>query len=98
MPFCSQNAHIQKVLVRCAQSRAASATPSKRSIRNQKALARVNGTSRRASGWAGENVARSGGTHPGQRKTARTCLIPLQVDAILARLHVEYRVISSWSI
>ena len=26
-PSCSQNAHAQKVLVRCAQSRAASATP-----------------------------------------------------------------------
>ena len=26
-PSCSQNAHTQKVLVRCAQSRAASATP-----------------------------------------------------------------------
>jgi hypothetical protein len=31
---------------------------------NQKALARVTGTSRRASGWEGEKVARSWGTHP----------------------------------
>jgi len=29
-------------------------------IRKQKALARANGTSRRASGWVGEKVARSG--------------------------------------
>ena len=59
-PSCSQNAHDETVLVRCAQQRATSATPSKRGIRNWKALARVTGTSRRASGWAGENVVRSG--------------------------------------
>jgi hypothetical protein len=27
----------------------------------------------------------------------RSCLMPLQLDAIFARVHVEYRVISSWS-
>jgi len=32
-----------------------------RNARLEKALARVNGTSRRASGWAGEKVARNGG-------------------------------------
>ena len=37
------------------------ATPSMRSEEDWKALARVNGTSRRASGWAGEKVARSKG-------------------------------------
>ncbi len=31
-----------------------------RNARPEKALARANGTSRRASGWAGEKVARSG--------------------------------------
>jgi len=32
-----------------------------RDMVNRKALARANGTSRRASGWAGEKVARSDG-------------------------------------
>jgi hypothetical protein len=58
-PFCSQNAHDKTVLVRCAQSRAASATPLNRGLANWWALARANGTSRRASGWAGEKAARS---------------------------------------
>jgi hypothetical protein len=40
--------------------------PPMKGIRNRKALARANGTSRRASGWAGENDARSWDhpTHP----------------------------------
>ena len=58
-PPCSQNAHDETVLVRCAQLRAALATPLTRDEENWKALARVNGTSRRASGWAGEKVARN---------------------------------------
>jgi hypothetical protein len=42
------------------------ATPFKRGMKNRKALAWANGTSRRASGWAGEKVARSWDhpTHP----------------------------------
>ena len=36
------------------------ADPLRQSGENRKALARANGTSRRASGWAGEEVARSG--------------------------------------
>ena len=47
-------------IVRCAQERAASATPLTRGNEECKALARDNGTSRRANGWAGEKVARSG--------------------------------------
>jgi hypothetical protein len=43
-PPCSQNAYDQNVLVRCAQERAASATPSKKGIRNRKALAKGNDT------------------------------------------------------
>jgi hypothetical protein len=39
-PLCSQNAHDEAVLVRCAQSRATLATPLKRSIKNWKILAR----------------------------------------------------------
>ena len=46
-------------VVRCAQLRAALATPLKGGRGNWKALARANGTSRRASGWARENVVRS---------------------------------------
>jgi hypothetical protein len=38
-PPCSQNAHGETVLVRCAQLRAALATPLKGGIRNWKALA-----------------------------------------------------------
>ena len=41
--------------------------------RKQEALARAKGTSRRASGWAGEKAARSGGlirVIPGQRTRA----------------------------
>jgi hypothetical protein len=40
-PPCSQNAHNETVLVRCAQLRAALATPLKRGIGNWKALDRV---------------------------------------------------------
>jgi hypothetical protein len=36
------------------------AAPLNRGMANRKALARANGTSRRASGWADEKVARSG--------------------------------------
>jgi hypothetical protein len=41
-----------------------------RDMVNRKALARATGTSRRASGWAGEKVARSEGYlgHPAERK------------------------------
>jgi hypothetical protein len=39
-PLCSQNAHDKTVLVRCAQLRAALATPLKGGIGNWKALAR----------------------------------------------------------
>ena len=59
-PLCSQNAHDQNVLVRCAQLRAALAAPLERDEEDRKALARAHGTSWRASGWAGERVARSG--------------------------------------
>jgi hypothetical protein len=59
-PSCSQNAHDKNVLARCAQSRTALATPFTRDEESWKALARANGTSRRASGWAGAKVARSG--------------------------------------
>src|SRR5207244_5397795 len=45
-PSCSQNAHDETVLVRCAQLRAALATPFKRGMKNRKALAWANGTSR----------------------------------------------------
>jgi len=45
-PPCSQNAHDETVLVRCAQSRAASTTPSTRGEEDWTALARANGTSR----------------------------------------------------
>ena len=45
-PPCSQNAHDETVLVRCAQLRAALATPFKRGMKNRKALAWANGTSR----------------------------------------------------
>ena len=48
-PLCSQNAHDQNVLVRCAQLRAALAAPLERYEEDRKALARANGTSRRAS-------------------------------------------------
>ena len=41
-PPCSQNAHGETVLVRCAQLRAALATPLKAGIGNWKALARDN--------------------------------------------------------
>ena len=60
-PFCSQNAHDETVLVRCAQGRTVWLFPRGRSGETCKTLARAHGTSRRASGWAGENVARSGG-------------------------------------
>jgi len=40
-PPCSQNAHDKTVLVRYAQSRAALATPLKRSIENWRALAQA---------------------------------------------------------
>jgi hypothetical protein len=58
-PTCSQNAHDETVLVRCAQWRAAVATPLTRGEEDWKALAWANGTSQRASGWAGEKVARN---------------------------------------
>ena len=38
-PSCSQNAHIQKVLVRYAQKRATLATPLERSVENCDVLA-----------------------------------------------------------
>jgi hypothetical protein len=59
-PPCSQNAHGETVLVRCAQSKAALAAPLTRGEEDRKALAWANGMSRRASGWAGEKAARSG--------------------------------------
>ena len=52
-PLCSQNAHNKNVLVRCAQLRAALATPLERDEEDRKALARANGTSWRAFGWGG---------------------------------------------
>src|SRR6185295_20291031 len=76
-PPCSQNAHDETVLVRCAQLRAALATPLKGDMGNRKALAWANGTSRRASGWAGENDARSWDhpSHPLKRDSSlRPCL------------------------
>ena len=59
-PSCSQNAHDETVLVRCAQGRTVWLFPSRSNWENRKALAWANGTSRRASGWAGEKAARSG--------------------------------------
>ena len=54
------------VLGRCAQSRATSTTPLTRGEEDWKAFVRDNGTSRRASGWAGEKVSHSEGrfAHP----------------------------------
>jgi hypothetical protein len=58
VPPCSQNAHDETVLVRCAQLRAALATPSKRGGENWKTFARekigsrVNGC-KQPGGWAG---------------------------------------------
>ena len=43
--------------------------------KNQKALARANGTPRRASGWAGENVARSW-DHPSHPLVSDSSLRP----------------------
>jgi len=57
---------------------------------NQKALARANGTSRRASGWAGENIARSWDhpSHPLKRDSLlRPCVqrrASLGEEAVLA--------------
>ena len=45
-PSCSQNAHNKNVLVRCAQSRAALATPLTRDEEDRKVLAWAHGTSR----------------------------------------------------
>jgi hypothetical protein len=59
-PPCSQNAHGETVLVRCAQLRATLATPLTRDEEDWKAFTWAAGTSRRASGWAGEKVARNG--------------------------------------
>jgi hypothetical protein len=53
-PLCSQNAHDQNVLVRCAQLRATLAAPLGRDEEDRKALARAHGKSWRASGWADE--------------------------------------------
>jgi hypothetical protein len=63
----------QQVLVRCAQLRAALATPLEGGIGKEKALARAEGTSRRASGWAGEKAARSWDhpSHPLKRDSSR---------------------------
>ena len=89
-PPCSQNAHDETVLVRCAQSRAALATPLKGDVGSRKALARANGTSRRASGWAGENIARSWDhpSHPLKRDSSlRPCPrngASLDEEAVLA--------------
>ena len=53
-PPCSQNAHDETVLVRCAQSRAALAIPLEREGKNRKDLAWVQSASRRAQGrWVG---------------------------------------------
>ena len=57
---------------------------------NRKALARANGTSRRASGWAGENIARSWDhpSHPLKHDSSlRLCLrngASLDEEAVLA--------------
>jgi len=55
-PFCSQNAQGETVLVRCAQQRAALATPLKRGKRSRKTLAAALLGTRRvpaSQGWAG---------------------------------------------
>jgi len=61
-PPCSQNAHGETVLVRCAQLRAALATPLKRGIGNWKALARDK--ARLGALRGGWNIARSWDTPP----------------------------------
>jgi hypothetical protein len=50
-PPCSQNAHDETVLVRCAQSRAALATPLEGEVKIGKDLAWAKSASRRAQGW-----------------------------------------------
>jgi predicted outer membrane protein len=59
-PSCSQNAHTQKYArsMRAVKGNLGHSL-NERVEEDWKALARVNGTSRRASGWAGEKAARS---------------------------------------
>jgi len=63
-PPCSQNAHDETVLVRCAQSRAALATPLKRGKKNWKILVG------RAQ-WETDS-----GLSPEIKQEARLCVIP----------------------
>ncbi len=53
----------------------ASATPFTRGIRSRKVLAWANGTSRRASGWAGESAVRSW-DHPNHPLLSNSSLRP----------------------
>jgi len=84
-PSCSQNAHDQNVLVRCAQLRAALATPLTRGRKDWKALARATGTSRCARGWAGEKVARWKINQPPSLKRKRASLEESSVCSFYVR-------------